>query len=108
MRFGDRDPGERAREQARQPPVPYRGAGVGGDQPAVPKPGGIPQVDVVVATDELHHCLDEDGVAATAVAGGDGHGGDRWCPPDRHLRRGRHAAPAPHLVKAERTGQLMT
>ena len=74
VRFGDRDPGERAGEQAGQPPVPYRGAGVGGDQPAVPKPGRIPQVDVVVAADELQHCLDQDGAAASAVAGGDGHG----------------------------------
>ncbi len=62
VRFGDRDSGERASEQAGQPPVPYRGAGVGGDQPTVAKPGRIPQVDVVVATDErtdLRICLTE-------------------------------------------------
>lgn len=42
-------------------------------QPAVPKPGRIPQVDVVVATDELHRGLDQDG-AALRRRGRDGHG----------------------------------
>ncbi len=28
----------------------------------------------MVATDELHHCLDQEGAATSAVAGGDSHG----------------------------------
>jgi hypothetical protein len=69
MQFGHRDPAQTASEQAWQPTCELVRNAVASQQFAVTDRGRVVQVEVVVAADELHQCL-QHRMTATATHGG--------------------------------------
>ena len=85
VRFRDRDPWYRPGQEPGQPAVADRRLGVRRDESSVAEAGGVTEVHVVVAADELKQHLHGRRAPASAVAGGNGEGqmpGPGQCAPD--------------------------
>jgi hypothetical protein len=72
--LGERNAGNGAGQDGREPPVAGLGSGVVGDELAVAQSGGVAQVDVVVAAGELQEHLKARRVTVPAVPGGNREG----------------------------------